>query len=100
MWLPNNTTLTYRNGLADYFSLTITISRVSAGVANMFAGDSLFSDPTLENSGTGLSIEQPVELDAGISLQNQTDSKSAKLSAIKMLNMRICRAWAKVGKIR
>tara|TARA_B100000780_G_scaffold176107_1_gene123423 strand:- start:1110 stop:1280 length:171 start_codon:yes stop_codon:yes gene_type:complete len=56
--------------LADYFSATIAISRVSVGVDGMFVGDSLFSASTLANSGTGLSKEQPVVLDAGISVQN------------------------------
>jgi chemotaxis protein MotB len=73
--------------LADYFSPTIAISRVSAGGDGMFVGDSLFSDPTLANSGTGLSKEQPVEPDAGISVQNEAGSKSAKLSETEMLNM-------------
>ena len=68
IWLLNATTETQRKGLADYFSPTIAISRVSAGGDGMFVGDSLFSDPTLANSGTGLSKEQPVEPDAGISV--------------------------------
>ena len=87
MQIPNTTSETYRKCQADYFSATIAISRVSVGVDGMFVGDSLFSDSTLANSGTGLSKEQPAVLDAGISVQNQAGSKSAKLSETKMLNM-------------
>lgn len=72
MWLPNATTKTYRKCLADYFSATIVISRVSVsvsvGVDGMFVGDSLFSDLSKANSGTGLFKEQSVESDAGISV--------------------------------
>ena len=68
MWLPNTTTKTYRKCLADYFSATIVISRVSVGVDGMFVGDSLFSDLSKANSGTGLFKEQSVESDAGISV--------------------------------
>ena len=70
MWLPNAKTKPYRKCLADYFSATIVISRVSVsvGVDGMFVGDSLFSDLSKANSGTGLSKEQPVVSDAGISV--------------------------------
>ena len=70
MWLPNATTKNYRKCLADYFSATIVISRVSVsvGVDGMFVGDSLFSDLSKANSGTGLFKEQSVESDAGISV--------------------------------
>ena len=68
MWLPNATTKTYRKCLADYFRATIVISRVSVGVDGMFVGDSLFSDLSKANSGTGLFKEQSVESDAGISV--------------------------------
>ena len=54
--------------MADYFSATIVISRVSVGVDGMFVGDSLFSDLSKANSGTGLFKEQSVESDAGISV--------------------------------
>ena len=68
MWLPNTTTKTYRKCLADYFSATIVTSRVSVGVDGMFVDDSLFSDLSKANSGTGLFKEQSVESDAGISV--------------------------------
>ena len=41
---------------------------VSVGVDGMFVGDSLFSDLSKANSGTGLFKEQSVESDAGISV--------------------------------
>tara|TARA_B100000780_G_scaffold26250_1_gene16625 strand:+ start:841 stop:972 length:132 start_codon:yes stop_codon:yes gene_type:complete len=41
--------------LADYFSPTIAISSMSWDGVGMSGGDSLFSDQTLANFGTGLS---------------------------------------------
>jgi chemotaxis protein MotB len=87
MWLSNATTETQRKGLADYFRPTIAISRLSVDDDGMFGGHSSFTDPTLANSCTGLSKEQPVEPDASISVQNEAGAKSTNLSEIEMLNM-------------
>jgi chemotaxis protein MotB len=41
MWLLNATTEKQRKGIADYFSLTIPLSRVSGGGDRSFGGDSV-----------------------------------------------------------
>ncbi|WP_298295543.1 flagellar motor protein MotB [uncultured Litoreibacter sp.] len=53
MWLLNATTEKQRKGLADYFSPTIAIARVSGGGDGAFSGDSLMSEETLARSGRG-----------------------------------------------
>lgn len=53
MWLLNATTEKQRKGLADYFSPTIPIHRVSSGSDGAFGGDSVYSQDTLLKDGTG-----------------------------------------------
>ena len=53
MWLLNATTEQQRQGLADYFSPTIPINRVSGGGDGSFGGDSIFSEETLPQNGLG-----------------------------------------------
>ena len=53
MWLLNATTEKQRKCLADYFSPTIAIARVSGGGTGAFSGDSPTSEQTLAQSGTG-----------------------------------------------
>ncbi|MDA8746691.1 chemotaxis protein MotB [Litoreibacter sp.] len=59
MWLLNATTEKQRKGLADYFSPTIAIARVSGGGSGAFSGDSLMSEETLAQTGTGGFDELP-----------------------------------------
>ncbi len=61
MWLLNATTEKQRKGLADYFAPTIPINRVSGGGSGAFGGDSLFSEQTLPQNGTGASRRHPTE---------------------------------------
>lgn len=53
MWLLNATTEQQRKGIADYFSPTIPINRVSGGGDGMLGGDDMFSRATMARSGTG-----------------------------------------------
>jgi len=53
MWLLNATTEQQRKGIADYFTPTIPINRISGGGDGAFGGDSIFSEETLPRSGTG-----------------------------------------------
>jgi chemotaxis protein MotB len=53
MWLLNATTEQQRKGIADYFSPTIPINRVSGGGNGAFGGDSIFSEEKLAKNGTG-----------------------------------------------
>ena len=61
MWLLGATTEKQRKGIADYFSPTIPINRVSGGGDGAFGGDSIFSDETLAHNGTGSSASSPAE---------------------------------------
>ncbi|MFK7744711.1 MAG: flagellar motor protein MotB [Roseobacter sp.] len=64
MWLLNATTEQQRAGLADYFSPTIPINRVSGGGDGAFGGDSIFSEETLPQNGLGASAEHATQKDA------------------------------------
>ena len=57
MWLLNATTEKQRKGLADYFSPTIPIHRVSSRSDKPFGGDSVYSQDTLMKDGAGGSAE-------------------------------------------
>ncbi|WP_456388531.1 flagellar motor protein MotB [Profundibacter sp.] len=56
LWLLNATTENQRKGLADYFSPTIPLARVSGGGDGAFGGDSVFTEDTLARNGTGAAI--------------------------------------------
>jgi chemotaxis protein MotB len=61
MWLLNATTEKQRKGIADYFSPTIPINRISGGGDGSFGGDSIFSEQTLPQNGTGATSMRPTE---------------------------------------
>jgi chemotaxis protein MotB len=61
MWLLNATTEKQRKGIADYFNPTIPINRISGGGDGAFGGDSVFSEETLTQNGTGASMQRPSE---------------------------------------
>ena len=56
MWLLNATTESQRKGIADYFSPTIPMARVSGGGDGAFGGDSVFTEDTLARNGTGAAV--------------------------------------------
>ncbi len=60
MWLLNATTEKQRKGIADYFSPTIPINRISGGGDGPHGGDSIFSEQTLARHGTGASSMHPM----------------------------------------
>ncbi|GGG78769.1 chemotaxis MotB protein [Salipiger pallidus] len=59
MWLLNATTEKQRKGLADYFSPTVAISRVSGGGDGSLNGESMFSENTLPKMGRGATSLRP-----------------------------------------
>lgn len=61
MWLLNATTEKQRKGLADYFSPTIPIHRISGGAGGAFGGESVFSEDVLPLDGSGASDRYPTE---------------------------------------
>ena len=56
MWLLNTTTEQQRKGIADYFTPTIPINRISGGGDGAFSGESIFTEMTLAKNGTGGAI--------------------------------------------
>lgn len=61
MWLLNATTEKQRKGLADYFSPTIAVNRISGGGEGSFGGESVFSEEKLPQVGTGATSLRPTE---------------------------------------
>ncbi len=61
MWLLNATTEKQRKGIADYFNPTIPVNRISGGGDGSFGGDSVLSDQSLAQNGTGASASVPTE---------------------------------------
>lgn len=61
MWLLNATTEKQRKGLADYFSPTVPINRVSGGGDGSFGGDSVFAEDVLPQNGVGATALRPAE---------------------------------------
>jgi len=74
MWLLNATTEQQRKGIADYFSPTIPINRISGGGDGMFGGDDIFSQAMQARSGNG-GIEAEAEGDAA--------SKAAEVAGLQ-----------------
>lgn len=77
MWLLNATTEQQRKGIADYFSPTIPINRISGGGDGAFGGDSIFSEDVLARNGTGATKDRPTESDAARGESGETDAFEA-----------------------
>ena len=76
MWLLNATTEKQRKGLAEYFTPTVPITRVSGGGDGSLGGSSLFSEESLARMGTGATSLRPTEAqqargDAGMDADGQ-----------------------------
>ncbi|MFK7871344.1 MAG: flagellar motor protein MotB [Roseobacter sp.] len=63
MWLLNATTEQQRQGLADYFSPTVPLNRVSGGGDGAFGGSSIFSEDTLPTDGLGATTQYATQTD-------------------------------------
>ncbi len=89
MWLLNATTEQQRKGIADYFTPTIPINRVSGGGDGAFGGDSIFSENVLPRNGTGgtntrTSNEQNSRGDTGSDVAPDSDQVKELQSAEDM----------------
>jgi len=67
MWLLNATTEKQRKGIADYFNPTIPVNRISGGGDGTFGGDSVFTEETLAQNGTGAATSQAVTAESSSS---------------------------------
>lgn len=63
MWLLNATTESQRKGLADYFSPTIPVYKISGGGDGAFGGENTFSQEMTVQNGTGAADLQPSDSD-------------------------------------
>lgn len=84
MWLLNATTEQQRKGISDYFSPTIAINRISGGGDGSFGGDSVFSEMTLPQNGTGATSKRPTEArqargETGMSVDGLGQSQSEEV---------------------
>jgi chemotaxis protein MotB len=78
MWLLNATTEKQRKGIADYFSPTVAISRVSGGGDGTLNGDSVFSEETMAKNGRGATSLQPTESNRARGSDNGDDEKTTQ----------------------
>ena len=85
MWLLNATTEKQRKGLADYFSPSVPVNRVSGGGDGMFGGDSVFSEETLAQNGTGASSVQPTAERQAMGLSTE-EAAAAEQEALRELD--------------
>ncbi|MGL5010344.1 MAG: flagellar motor protein MotB [Paracoccaceae bacterium] len=88
MWLLNATTEKQRKGIADYFNPTIPINRISGGGDGAFGGDSVFSEETLTQNGTGATLQRPTESDAargatGTASADEAGAAAAELAEVE-----------------
>lgn len=87
MWLLNATTEQQRKGLADYFSPTVPITRISGGGDGSFGGDDVFSENSIAQNGTGASDLRPSDGrqslgNDGTNLDDHRQRDTASLEAI------------------
>ena len=85
MWLLGATTEKQRKGIADYFNPTVPINRISGGGAGAFGGDSVYSEETMAQSGTGAGQTLPtVERQASGSLlgEDEGEASDSALAAV------------------
>ena len=62
MWLLGATTEKQRKGIADFFNPSVPVNRVSGGGSGAFGGDSIFSEETDAQNGTGAGLKVPTDL--------------------------------------
>lgn len=79
MWLLNATTEQQRKGIADYFSPTIPINRISGGGSGAFGGSDIFTEDSLAQSGTGIS--QPTIGQNPVRVEDSTEGEAAAVAA-------------------
>lgn len=83
MWLLNATTEKQRKGIADYFSPTIPINRVSGGGNGAFGGDSVFTEESLARNGTGATSANPTEQNKASGLDGDDTAETEMLKEVE-----------------
>ncbi|OYU18638.1 MAG: chemotaxis protein MotB [Rhodobacteraceae bacterium PARR1] len=85
MWLLNATTEKQRKGIADFFNPTIPVNRISGGGNGAFGGDSVTSEQTLAQNGTGASATAPTADQQARGELGQSTGQSAETEALQAL---------------
>lgn len=90
MWLLGATNEKQRKGIADYFNPTIPINKVSGGGSGAFGGESIFTEATLSENGTGAGItiqSAPNEASGenGVDVEDATENGAAKKAETQAL---------------
>ena len=87
MWLLNATTEKQRKGIADYFSPTIAMARVSGGGDGALGGDSVFSEQVLPRVGTGSTSLRPMaeQRDKGAASPTEDAEKEAEKQKLEQV---------------
>lgn len=103
MWLLGATNEKQRKGIADYFNPTIPINKVSGGGAGAFGGDSIFSEESLSQNGTGAGVTvQSAPNDAagenGIDVEDAKDNGAAKTAESEALEDMAKKLSAQTGE--
>ena len=83
MWLLNATTEKQRKGIADYFNPTIPVNRISGGGDGSFGGDSVLTDQTLAQNGTGAASAVPTDENKARGEAGDAASEAAVLEKIE-----------------
>lgn len=83
MWLLNATTEKQRKGIADYFSPTAPISRLSSGSDGMFMGESVFAADVLPRMGVGASSLQNTNGEASNASTRAQEQQAAQDSVFR-----------------
>lgn len=85
MWLLNATTEKQRKGIADYFTPTIALARVSGGGDGPLGGESVFAENVLPRMGTGSTSLRPTadEREKGSFSQGTDEEKDAETAELE-----------------
>ena len=85
MWLLNATTEKQRKGIADYFSPTVAMARVSGGGHGPLGGDSVFAENVLPRMGMGSSSLRATadKREKGSFVDGETEKAQAETSEMK-----------------
>ncbi len=84
MWLLNATTEQQRKGIADYFTPTIPINRISGGGDGVFGGDDIFSNGVMVRTGMGGSpINTVSDESAGGDAEGGDGAVAAQVAALQ-----------------
>ncbi|ROU03227.1 flagellar motor protein MotB [Histidinibacterium lentulum] len=84
MWLLNATTEQQRKGIADYFSPTIPINRISGGGDGAFGGDNIFVEDRLAENGDVATVESAGNEET-VAFEQGTDDSDAEPAQVAAL---------------